>query len=314
MRMMKRPKRFEDPEDKVLEKITRGLTQFEPQPSPKVPRQSVVVPRQPPAQNPYLPLPRIEEAPTNPNTGYYQNISPNHQPQQVGQGILVGEQPLFNNESYNISSTELQFPQTIDLGTLGGEYRDLALIEPRSPELAPITEALLPMSPGPGVIQQPRTPQTSLIFGNMSIRSPDPQPSVTHHSPGSQGYLSSSSHNYHGGYGSSNFTNTESYQAQNNGFREVPDDILTVIAGGGDIFNGLLSTDGHENSREGMVVADGVTKKKSSKSGRKESKSDKDESKSIRKESKSERKEMRRKVKEKREKEDVTRAMNQLKL
>ena len=300
MRMMKRPKRFEDPEDKVLEKITRGLTQSEPQPSPKVPRQSVVVPRQPPAQISYIPLPRIEETPNN---VYYHDISPKHQPQpQVD--------PLTNTlEGYIISPPELQFPQTIDLGTLGGEYRDVALSEPRSPELAPITEALLPLSPGPGVIQQPRTPQTFLtsLTSNMSIRSPDPQPSVTHHSPVSQGYPSHSSHNYHGSYGSSNFTNTESYQVQNNDFLEVPSDVLSVIAGGGDIFNGLLSTDGHENSRQGTVVADGVTKKKSSKSGRKESKSERDES-------KSERKELRRKVKEKREKDDVTRAMNKLKL
>ena len=309
----------------MLEKITRVLSQSEPQPSPRVPRQSVL--RQTPTQNAYLPLPRIEETPgnvvTNPNTVYYHDISPNHQP-QVGPGVLVGEQPLINNGSYIISSPELQFPQNIDLGTLGGEYRDLALHEPRSPELAPITEALLPLSPGPGVIQQPRTPQTSLIFGNMSIRSPDPQhmsirspdpqPSVTHRSPGSQGYPSHSSHNYHGGYGSSNFTNTESYQVHNNDFLEVPPDVLSVISGGGDIFNGLLSPDGHENSRQGTVVADGVTKKRSSKSGRKESKSERDESKSERKEAKSERKEMRRKVKEKREKDDVTRAMNQLKL
>ena len=89
---------------------------------------------------------------------------------------------------------------------------------------------------------------------------------------------------------------------------------MALISGGGDVINGLLSLDGQENSREGMVVADGVTKKKSSKSEMKESKSERDESKSERKEAKRERKEMRRKVKEKREKDDVTRAMNKLKL
>ena len=216
--------------------------------------------------------------------------------------------------------------------------------QPRSPELAPITEPLLPLSPGQGVIQQPQTPGgASAMFGAMSIRSPGPQPPVTvTHSTGSQSYPSSSSHNYQGGYGSSHFTNQESYQAQNNGF---PDDllgaadVLAVISGGGDIFNGLLSPDG---SREGTVSADGVSKKKLSRNKIKESKIESDEAKSHRLESKiekdgakihrlestikrdgatsekieskKERKEMRRKLKEKRERDDITRDMNKLKL
>ena len=167
------------------------------------------------------------------------------------------------------------------------------------------------------------------MFGAMSIRSPGHQPPVTvTHSTGSQSYPSSSSHNYQGGYGSSHFTNQESYQAQNNGFPEDllgAADVLAVISGGGDIFNGLLSPDG---SREGTVSADGVSKKKSSKNGRKESKIEtdgpkshrlesnieRDRAKSEKKESRIERKEMRRKLKEKREKDDVTRDMNKLKL
>lgn len=296
----------------MLEKITRGLSQSEPQPPPKVPiRQSVL--RQPPAQT--IHLAPIIETPVvlNPIPEYYHEIPTNNQPQQITPGIQV------------ISPPEMPFPfpntEDLGLGTFGREYRNLPLIQPQSPELAPITESLVPLSPGPSVIQQPRTPQASSEFGNMSLRSPDPQPPVMASSPGSQVYPSYPSHNYHGGYGSSHFTNTESYQDQNNGFRDVPDDILTDIIGAGEFINGLLSPDGHETStrrqetsREGMVVADGVTKKKSSKSGRKESKSEIDESRSERKEAKSERKEMRRKVKEKREKEDVTRAMNQLKL
>lgn len=200
----------------------------------------------------------------------------------------------------------------------------------------------MPLSPGQGVIQQPRTPGgASAMFGNMSIRSPGPQPPVVTHLIGSQSYPSSSSHNYQGGYRSSHVTNQESYQSQNIGFPEdlIPEDVLAVISGGGDIFNGLLSPDG---SREGTVSADGVSKKKSSKNGRKESKietdgpnshrlesnierdgatrerieskNERDRAKSEIKESRIKRKEMRRKLKEKREKDDVTRDMNKLKL
>ena len=211
----------------------------------------------------------------------------------------------------------------------------------------------MPLSPGQGIIQQPRTPGT--MFGNMSIRSPDPQPPViVTPSTGSQSYPSYSSHNYQQ-YRSSHVTNQESYEAHNNGYPEdpIPEDVLAIISGGGDIFNGLLSPDG---SREGTVSADGVSKKKSSENGRKQSKierdgsrshnleskierdgskshrleskmerdgatseridskNERDQAKSERKESRTERKEMRRKLKEKREKDDITRDMNRLKL
>ena len=223
------------------------------------------------------------------------------------------------------------------LGNFGNEYSNVPLFEPRSPELAPITEALMPLSPGQGIIQQPRTPGT--MFEHMSIRSPDPQPPViVTPSTGSQSYPSSSSHNYQQ-YRSSHVTNQEIYQTQNNGFPEdpLPEDILDFISGGG--LNGLLSPDG---SREGTVSADGVSKKKSSENGRKQSKierdgskshrleskmerdgatseridskNERDQAKSERKESRNERKEMRRKLKEKREKDDITRDMNKLKL
>ena len=329
-----------------MSKIVRGLSQPEPQPQHVVQRQSVL--RQPPAKN--FPLSPIEESPGNSNVPgqypqYPQTGAPQFQievpgssptqfppypPTTVNPQIRVqdvqmqyqGSSPAqfppstgFSSSSGASASTTTSFPG-VDLGGDLGVFRNVNVLEPRSPEdLAPITESLMPLSPGQGVIQQPRTPQTSLMFGNMSIGSPDPQPPVmTTHPTRSQSYTQSSSH--YQGYGSSHVTNTGNYQGHNNGFPEdLPEDLLDLLSGsGGEILNGLHSHDGHETSREGTVVADGIKKKKSSKSGRKESKSERDEAKSERKESKSERKEMRRKVKEKREKDDVTRAMNQLKL
>ena len=337
---MKRPKRFTDPEEEVLSKIVRGLSQPEPQPQPVVQRQSVL--RQPPAKN--FPLSPIEESPGNiaipgqypqyPQTGASQfqievpgssstqfppqtTVNPQISVQDVQmqyQGPSPAQFPPNTGFAGGASASTTTSFQGVDLGGDLGVFRNV--LEPRSPEdLAPITESLMPLSPGQGVIQPPRTPQASLMFGNMSIGSPEPQPPVmTTHPTRSQSYTQSSSH--YQGYGSSNVTNTGNYQAHNNGFpADLPDDLLDLLSGsGGEFLNGLPSHDGHDTSREGTVVADGMKKKKSSKSERKESKSERDEAKSERKESKSESKEMRRKVKEKREKDDVTRAMNQLKL
>ena len=64
MRMMKRPRKFTDPEDMVMSKITRGLSQSHSQPPQGVQeRQSVLRVRQAPAQS--FPLPTIVESPGN---------------------------------------------------------------------------------------------------------------------------------------------------------------------------------------------------------------------------------------------------------
>ena len=62
---MKRPKRFEDPEDVVMSKLIRGPYQSQPQPAPGVQERRSVLSRVGQAPAPSFPLHTIDEGPGN---------------------------------------------------------------------------------------------------------------------------------------------------------------------------------------------------------------------------------------------------------
>ena len=95
---MKRPRRFEDPEDVVMSKITRGLSQSQPQPAQGVQERGSVL--RAPAQS--FPLHTIDESPGNFVTT----------PSTTGTGVDTGTVDILSHPQPQLSvpSIQLQAP------------------------------------------------------------------------------------------------------------------------------------------------------------------------------------------------------------